>query len=123
MVKNLPWVRCVAGEAEQRVHGVVEIAADAGAAQTGGFGFEVKHLADQPGFTQQFAVAPGGLLDLGVEFGHQGHDKHGIGRYRLVAAQRAQGTGQRGVQGQLMQRHFRGAARNGAPVQVRQRGL
>ena len=91
--------------------GVVKVAADAGAAQAGGFGFEVERLADQPGFAQQFAVLPGGGCDPGGEFGQQRDDKQRIGGNRLVAAQRAQGAGQRGVLDQLVQRHAGRAAR------------
>jgi hypothetical protein len=44
------------GHTESLVYRVVKEAADACAAHTGGFCFQVKHLAHQPGFAQQLAV-------------------------------------------------------------------
>ena len=68
---------------------VVEIAADARAAQVYALGFEIKDLAEQAGLPMQLPIAPGIFLDQRPEFREQRDAERGIACDRLVAEQPA----------------------------------
>src|SRR5262245_14592035 len=50
-------------QSEHAMGGIIEVAADARGAHTGGLGLEVQHLTDQTRLPEQAAVEPGSQLD------------------------------------------------------------
>lgn len=67
------------------MQGVVEIAADAGAAEAFGFGLQIQNLPQQSGLPVQLAVAPGVGADDGFEFAEHAHGKATVAGDRLMA--------------------------------------
>ncbi|HNI81428.1 MAG TPA: hypothetical protein PLX21_05875 [Rhodocyclaceae bacterium] len=109
---------------DQFVHRVVEIAADAGAAQAHGLGLQIEHLAEEAGFPQQVAIAGRIVGDLPLQLRQQTEGDAGVGGDVLMtvqaARQTAQGDGFRGGQavqvrtaGHGLQRGRPGAGRLG----------
>ena len=64
MVKVLIFAVC---EAENFVHRVVEVAADPGASDAGGFSFQIKHLADDTRFPKEARIKPGAVKFQGFQ--------------------------------------------------------
>ena len=58
MVKVLIFAVC---EAENFVHRVVEVAADPGTSDAGGFSFQIEHLADDTRFPKEARIKPGAV--------------------------------------------------------------
>ena len=106
-----------AGDAEYLVHGLVEEAADAGAAQARRLGFEIQHLADQAGLPMKLAIAPGSLADEWGELGEHGHRKAAVAGDGLMTARGPDHAAAVGRQ-QLKQRQTIGRARDALPVEL-----
>src|SRR6266700_1656664 len=73
------------GDSEDLMQGVVEIAADAGAAQSFGFGLQIENVSQESGFPMQLTVAPGIGADDGLEFAEHAEREAAVAGNRLMA--------------------------------------
>ncbi len=76
-----------ARQTQQFMHGVVEIAADAGAAHAGGFGRQVECLADQSAFPEQPPIMPGAIGQHRIELGQHPEAEGAVTGDVLMAGQ------------------------------------
>ena len=74
-----------AADSEDLVQGVVEVATDAGAAESFGFGLQIENMPQKSGLPVQLAVAPGVGADDGFEFAEHAEREATVARNCLMA--------------------------------------